>query len=215
MTELATDAFRTVGPSDAIPNDFVVPYYLDDRKLRISIARVDDRLYAFDDLCTCTPRGMPALRRPAHGDDDHVPMPRLPVRHHHRSRDQRPGDRGTQRVRGARGRRQHSNPGLTCFDLSRPAVDEGGRARKGSWRRSPGGGYDRSRSRWARTSRPAEGPRLRGRALPGSERLTLRGVDGVLELDLQLTLVGDLMKQSLRTACDIAALPAGVTRTCR
>jgi hypothetical protein len=43
MTELATDAFRTIGPDDAIPNDFVDPYYLDDRKLRISVARVDDR----------------------------------------------------------------------------------------------------------------------------------------------------------------------------
>ncbi len=53
MTELATAGFRTLGPSDAIPDDLVVPYYLDDRKLRISIARVDDRLYAFDDLCTC------------------------------------------------------------------------------------------------------------------------------------------------------------------
>jgi 3-phenylpropionate/trans-cinnamate dioxygenase ferredoxin subunit len=61
MTVLATDAFRPVGPGDAIPNDFVVPYYLDDRKLRISIARVKHRLYAFDDLCTCT-TGMPALR---------------------------------------------------------------------------------------------------------------------------------------------------------
>jgi 3-phenylpropionate/trans-cinnamate dioxygenase ferredoxin subunit len=54
MTEAATHAFRTVGPGDAIRNDFVVPYYLDDRKLRISIARVKDRLYAFDDLCTCS-----------------------------------------------------------------------------------------------------------------------------------------------------------------
>ena len=53
MTELGTEAFRTVGPGDAIPNDFVVPYYLEDRKLRISVARVDDLLYAFDDLCTC------------------------------------------------------------------------------------------------------------------------------------------------------------------
>src|ERR1700729_3389706 len=33
--------------------DTVIPYYLDDHKRRISIARVDDRLYAFDDLCTC------------------------------------------------------------------------------------------------------------------------------------------------------------------
>ena len=59
MTELASDAFRTVGPGDAIPNDFVVPYYLDNRKLRISIARVDDRLYAFDDLCPCADRACP------------------------------------------------------------------------------------------------------------------------------------------------------------
>ena len=59
MTELAADAFRTVAPAAAIPNDFVVPHYLNDRKLRISIARVDDRLYAFDDLCTCTGEACP------------------------------------------------------------------------------------------------------------------------------------------------------------
>ena len=59
MTELATDAFRTVGPADAIPNDFVVPYYLDDRKRRISVARVGDHLYAFDDLCPCADRACP------------------------------------------------------------------------------------------------------------------------------------------------------------
>ena len=59
MTALAIDACRTVGRGDEIPNDFVVPYYLDDRKLRISIARVDDRLYAFDDLCTCTDEPCP------------------------------------------------------------------------------------------------------------------------------------------------------------
>ena len=59
MTELATSAFRTVGRADAIPNDFVVPYYLDDLKRRISVARVGDRLYAFDDLCTCAERACP------------------------------------------------------------------------------------------------------------------------------------------------------------
>src|SRR5512133_830957 len=59
MTDLAAGAFRTIGPGDAIPNDFVVPYHLDDRKLRISVARVDDRLYAFDDLCTCTDEACP------------------------------------------------------------------------------------------------------------------------------------------------------------
>jgi 3-phenylpropionate/trans-cinnamate dioxygenase ferredoxin component len=59
VTELTTHAFRTVGPGDAIPNDFVVPYYLEDRKVRISVARVGDRLYAFDDLCTCADRACP------------------------------------------------------------------------------------------------------------------------------------------------------------
>jgi 3-phenylpropionate/trans-cinnamate dioxygenase ferredoxin subunit len=59
ISELAAGAFRPIGPGDAIPNDFVVPYYLDDRKLRISVARVDDRLYAFDDLCTCTHEACP------------------------------------------------------------------------------------------------------------------------------------------------------------
>jgi len=53
MTDLATAGVRTLGPSDAIPDDLVVAYYVDDRKLRISIARVGDRLYAFDDLCRC------------------------------------------------------------------------------------------------------------------------------------------------------------------
>ena len=59
MTELAPDAFRQVGPGDAIPDDGVVPYYLDDRKLRISIARINGRLYAFDDLCTCAREACP------------------------------------------------------------------------------------------------------------------------------------------------------------
>ncbi len=59
MSEPVLDAFRTIGRGDAIPNDFVVPCYLDDRKLRIAIVRVDDRLYAFDDLCTCAEHACP------------------------------------------------------------------------------------------------------------------------------------------------------------
>jgi 3-phenylpropionate/trans-cinnamate dioxygenase ferredoxin subunit len=59
MTELTTDAFRTVGPGDAVADGTVVPYYVADRKLRISIARVEGRLYAFDDLCTCTDERCP------------------------------------------------------------------------------------------------------------------------------------------------------------
>ena len=59
MSVLVTDAFRTFGSGHALPNDYVVPYYLADRKVRISVARVDDRLYAFDDLCTCGPEACP------------------------------------------------------------------------------------------------------------------------------------------------------------
>jgi len=58
-TEAAAAAHRTLGPGDAVPNDFVVPYYVDDLKRRISVARVGDRLYAFDDLCTCADRACP------------------------------------------------------------------------------------------------------------------------------------------------------------
>jgi nitrite reductase/ring-hydroxylating ferredoxin subunit len=59
MSELPTDTLRTLGPAESIPNDSVVPYYLGDRKLRVSVARVDNRLYAFDDLCTCADQACP------------------------------------------------------------------------------------------------------------------------------------------------------------
>jgi len=59
MTELVADAFRTIGPSDAIPDDLVVPFYLDDPKRRISVVRVDGGLHAFDDLCTCAEQACP------------------------------------------------------------------------------------------------------------------------------------------------------------
>ena len=53
MPELPTTAFRAVGQDDGLPDGFVVPFYLDDRKLRISVARAGGQLYAFADLCTC------------------------------------------------------------------------------------------------------------------------------------------------------------------
>jgi 3-phenylpropionate/trans-cinnamate dioxygenase ferredoxin component len=53
MTQIATETFRKLGPGTDVPNDFVVPYYLEDRKLRISVARTEGGLYAFDGLCTC------------------------------------------------------------------------------------------------------------------------------------------------------------------
>jgi nitrite reductase/ring-hydroxylating ferredoxin subunit len=60
MTDLVTErSFRTLGPADAITDDFVAPYYLQDLKRRISVARVGGHLYAFDDLCTCADRSCP------------------------------------------------------------------------------------------------------------------------------------------------------------
>ena len=59
MTQLAADAYRDLGPADAIPNDSVVPYYLEDRKLRISVARVKNQPYSFEDLCPCGPEACP------------------------------------------------------------------------------------------------------------------------------------------------------------
>jgi 3-phenylpropionate/trans-cinnamate dioxygenase ferredoxin component len=53
MTELAGTRVRTLGAGVTIPEGGVVPHYLDDRKRRVAIARVDGRLYAFGDLCTC------------------------------------------------------------------------------------------------------------------------------------------------------------------
>jgi nitrite reductase/ring-hydroxylating ferredoxin subunit len=58
MTEIVA-AFRTIGPGDTVRDDLVVPYYLDDLKLRISVTRIDDRLYAFGDLCTCAEERCP------------------------------------------------------------------------------------------------------------------------------------------------------------
>lgn len=59
MTAHGADVFRILGSADAIYNDCVFPYYLDDLKRRIAIARVGGRLYAFDDLCTCSQEACP------------------------------------------------------------------------------------------------------------------------------------------------------------
>lgn len=47
-----TTGFRTLDTSDRLPDGYVNPYYLDDLKRRVSVARVGGKLYAFDDLCT-------------------------------------------------------------------------------------------------------------------------------------------------------------------
>lgn len=42
-----------------VADNHVIPFYLEDVKARISVARVDGRLYAFDDICTCADEGCP------------------------------------------------------------------------------------------------------------------------------------------------------------
>lgn len=59
MTGLAAESLRTLDPSTAVADDALVPYYLVDRKLRIAVARVDGRLFAFDDLCPCAAEACP------------------------------------------------------------------------------------------------------------------------------------------------------------
>jgi 3-phenylpropionate/trans-cinnamate dioxygenase ferredoxin component len=59
MTKSDIDVFRWLGPADALHDETVLPYYLEDRKQRVSLARVNGRLYAFDDLCTCSEQACP------------------------------------------------------------------------------------------------------------------------------------------------------------
>jgi nitrite reductase/ring-hydroxylating ferredoxin subunit len=54
VPHLASERARSVDDANAIANGSVAPYYMDDRKLRVAIARVDDRLYAFD-VCARAP----------------------------------------------------------------------------------------------------------------------------------------------------------------
>lgn len=44
--------FRTLGKSADVPEGYVMPYYLADRRRRVSVARTGGQLYAFDDLST-------------------------------------------------------------------------------------------------------------------------------------------------------------------
>lgn len=59
MNDVVKDGFRTLGPVSGIRDGFVVPFYLRDVKRRVSVARVGDELFGFDDLCTCLPQSCP------------------------------------------------------------------------------------------------------------------------------------------------------------
>ena len=43
--------FRTLDDAGKLPDNYVNPYYLEDLKRRVSVARAGGKLYAFDDLC--------------------------------------------------------------------------------------------------------------------------------------------------------------------
>ena len=45
-----TGEFRTLGPAADLADNWANPYYLDDLKLRVGVARVGGALYAFDDI---------------------------------------------------------------------------------------------------------------------------------------------------------------------
>jgi nitrite reductase/ring-hydroxylating ferredoxin subunit len=49
---VSTVEYRSLGKSGQLPDNSVNPYYVDERKLRVSVARIGDKLFAFDDLCT-------------------------------------------------------------------------------------------------------------------------------------------------------------------
>ena len=49
---ITTAEFRTLDTADRLPDGYVNPYYLDDLRRRVAVARVAGNLYAFDDLCT-------------------------------------------------------------------------------------------------------------------------------------------------------------------
>jgi nitrite reductase/ring-hydroxylating ferredoxin subunit len=42
--------YRTLGPAADLADNYVNPYYLEDLKRRIAVARITGKLFAFDDL---------------------------------------------------------------------------------------------------------------------------------------------------------------------
>jgi 3-phenylpropionate/trans-cinnamate dioxygenase ferredoxin component len=55
----STGGFRTLGDAAELAGEDVNPYYLEDLKRRVSVARTGGVLYAFDDLCPCATEQCP------------------------------------------------------------------------------------------------------------------------------------------------------------
>lgn len=49
---MSEPGYRTLGHATDVPEGYVMPYYLQDLKRRVAVARTGGRLYAFDDLST-------------------------------------------------------------------------------------------------------------------------------------------------------------------
>jgi 3-phenylpropionate/trans-cinnamate dioxygenase ferredoxin component len=50
MPTNTTPAYRILGPAAELANNYVNPYYLEDLKRRVAVARITGKLFAFDDL---------------------------------------------------------------------------------------------------------------------------------------------------------------------
>ena len=82
-----TIEFRTLDDGDKLQDGNVNAYYLDDLKLRVSVARVGAKLFAFDDLYEGAPLSGGLLTGTTH----HVPVRWVAIRRHQRRRPARPG----------------------------------------------------------------------------------------------------------------------------
>lgn len=49
---MSDTAYRSLGQASDVPEGYVMPYYVEDLKRRVAVARTGGRLYAFDDLST-------------------------------------------------------------------------------------------------------------------------------------------------------------------
>jgi|SRR5580704_12940926 nitrite reductase/ring-hydroxylating ferredoxin subunit len=50
MPTNTTLSYRILGPSAELPDNYVNPYYLEDLRHRVAVARITGKLFAFDDL---------------------------------------------------------------------------------------------------------------------------------------------------------------------
>jgi 3-phenylpropionate/trans-cinnamate dioxygenase ferredoxin component len=50
---MSTTDVHSLVKSEDLPDEYVLPVYLEDLKRRVSVVRIAGELYAFDDLCPC------------------------------------------------------------------------------------------------------------------------------------------------------------------